>query len=198
MLNINLKPDQIPKKESGFITLEVVVSMILGLAFLAVSLQSIGYALAIKVQAQEKQRANELIQEDIERISQLGSNTALGGTCNPANYAGGYAQALWDALEPNPPSAENPPPTKTLSKSIKADGSDNGKGDILALQRFHFNDAVTNRAPFRTLKVAYRVWTWDADNSQFTDKNGNIPDGEDFPISETFVEVIPDVALSCP
>ena len=196
MLKSNLKQYLKHREEEGFITLEVLVSMIIGLAFLAASFQSLAYAMAIKVQAQEKQKANELIQEDIERMNQLGSNTSLAGTCNPTTYANGYAQGLWDDLEPNPPTAINLPPTKSLLKSIKSDGSNNERGKTLALNRFQFNDTTTNTAPFRTLKVRYRVWGWDG--SDFTDKNGGTIDANDDPIAETFVEVIPDVALACP
>jgi len=183
-------------KKNGFITLEVIVSIAVSLAFVMLAFQSIAYAMAIKVQAQEKQKANELISEDIERMNQLGSNNNLGGVCNPANYAGGYAQALWDDLEPNTPSNANPPPTKTLIRTVNDDGSNDDVGKTLALMRFQFNDTTTSTAPFRTLKVGYRVWGWDGAN--FTDKDGGAIDANDNPIAETFVEVIPDDALSCP
>ncbi|NJL51998.1 MAG: type II secretion system protein [Hydrococcus sp. SU_1_0] len=86
-----------PQKEAGFTTLEILVSLIIALLFVAVSMQSLVYAMAMKVQAQEKQRANELIQEDIERINQLGS-TALTATCNATAYTGSYAEALFNAI----------------------------------------------------------------------------------------------------
>lgn len=195
-----LKLYKTPNKsqEEGFITLEVIVSIAVALAFLMLSFQSIVYAMAIKVQAQEKQKANELIAEDIERMSQLGSNNNLGGICNPAIYNDGYAQALWDVLEPNPPSAVNPPPRKTLIRTVNSDGSNDDVGKTLALQRFLFNDTTTNTPPYRTLKVGYQVWGWDTANSEFTDKDGGTIDANDNPIAETFVEVIPDDALSCP
>ena len=84
-------------------------------------MQSLVYAMAMKVQAQEKQRANQLIQEDIARLNQLGS-TALtpanigdpAPVCNPVDtladasttpatpaytaYQNSYASALWNAL----------------------------------------------------------------------------------------------------
>lgn len=179
--------------KNGFITLEVIVSIAVALGFVMLSFQSIVYALAIKVQAQEKQRANELIAEDIERMSQLGSNNNLGGICNATTYNDGYAQSLWTAL------IANGTPTKTLIKTVnRDDGLDDEAGQALALSRFHFNDANTSVAPFRTLKVGYRVWGWDSDTNSFTDKNGGTLDINDDPIAETFVEVIPDDALSCP
>ena len=192
MFKADLKPNQIYKKETGYITLEILVSIVIALAFVAGTFQSLTYAMAIKVQAQEKQKANELIQEDIERMNQLGSNSALNGVCNPADYAGGYARALWDVLEPD----DAPTPTKSLIKSIKEDGSDNARGKTLALDRFLFDDTTTNTPPYRTLRVGYRVWTWDGND--FKDKNGGDIDANDLPIAETFVEVIPDVALQCP
>ncbi len=95
------------RKEAGFTTFEVLISLLIALGFVAVSMQSLVYAMAMKVQAQEKQRANELIQEDIERINRLGSNAALAGTCNATTYAGSYAKELWNARNFNPAGTAN-------------------------------------------------------------------------------------------
>ncbi len=190
------------RQESGFTTLEILISLLIALGFVAVSMQSLVYAMAMKVQAQEKQRANELIQEDIERINRLGSilDLDLDGTpdtepvttaCNPANYAGGYAKALWTASVPANTQ------TKTIIKKIKSDGSVDTGGKQLALRRFEISSTAANStAPHRTLKVGYQVWTWDG--TTFTDKNGGTLGTGDEPIAETYVEVIPDVALQCP
>ena len=174
-------------EEAGFTTLEVLVSLLIALGFVAVSMQSLVYAMAMKVQAQEKQRANELIQEDIERINRLGS-TALTATCNATAYANGYAKALWNAI---PAGIQ----TKTIIKKINSDGSIGTGGKQLALRRFEVSDG-NSTAPHRTLKVGYQVWNWNG--TTYTDKNGGtITSGEE-PIAETYVETIPDVALQCP
>lgn len=211
-----------PRKETGFTTLEILISLIIALLFVAVSMQSLVYAMAMKVQAQEKQRANELIQEDIERINRLGSTLAAGAAaipavpatgstpavpavpaarpfCNPVAtttspartaYENGYAQALWAAIPTTTP-------TKTIIKKIKSDGLVDTGGKQLALRRFHVSSTTGNStAPHRTLKVGYQVWTWDG--TDFKDKNGNDIDAGDEPIAETYVEIIPDVALRCP
>ncbi len=205
------------QKETGFTTLEILISLLIALGFVAVSMQSLVYAMAMKVQAQEKQRANELIQEDIERINRLGSTLDLDldgtpdtapvtTTCNSTNYAGGYAKALWDSLQADdvlragtPTPTPLPPPTKTIIKKIKSDGSVDTRGKQLALRRFPTDStaaAANSTAPHRTLRVGYQVWTWDGTN--FTDKNGGTIAAGDEPIAETYVEVIPDVALQCP
>jgi hypothetical protein len=46
------------------------------------------------------------------------------------------------------------------------------------------------------LKVGYQVWNWDGTN--FKNKNNGTPAAGDEPIAETYVEIIPDVALRCP
>jgi type II secretory pathway pseudopilin PulG len=196
-----------PQKEAGFTTLEILISLLIALLFVAVSMQSLVYAMAMKVQAQEKQRANELIQEDIERINRLGSTLGTAPvttTCNSTNYAGSYAKALWDSLQaddvlragtltPTP----LPPPTKTIIKKIKSNGSVNTGGKQLALRRFEVsNTAGNSTSPHRTLKVGYQVWNWDGTN--FKNKNNGTLAAGDEPIAETYVEVIPDVALQCP
>ena len=200
-------------KDEGFITLEVIVSILIALAFVAVSMQSLVYAMAIKVQAREKQRANELIQEDIARLNQLGSTpltptaaTAPVPMCNPVataadnttvpptpaytEYQNSYASALWNAL----PAGTQ---TKNLIEKTESDGSVSVSGRQFALQRFHVSSTARNSvAPHRTLKVGYRVWHWDGTN--YTASDGTARTASDQPIAETYVEVIPDVALLCP
>ncbi len=202
-------------KDAGFTTFEILISLLIALLFVAVSMQSLVYAMAMKVQAQEKQRANELIQEDIERINQLGSTLPtppVATTCNPVAttapvttaYQNGYAQTLWNALQADdisragtPTPTPLPPPTKTIIKKIKSDGSVETVGKQLALRRFHVSSTTNNStAPHRTLKVGYQVWNWDG--TTFKNKNnGTIATGDE-PIAETYVEIIPDVALRCP
>jgi type II secretory pathway pseudopilin PulG len=178
-----------PQKETGFTTLEILISLLIALLFVAVSMQSLVYAMAMKVQAQEKQRANELIQEDIERINQLGS-TVLTATCDATTYATGYAKALWDVI---PTTTQ----TKTIIKKINSDGSVGTGGKQLALRRFPVSSTAGNStAPHRTLKVGYQVWDWDGTN--YKDQNNGTLSAGDEPIAETYVETIPDVALQCP
>jgi type II secretory pathway pseudopilin PulG len=187
------------QKEAGFSTLEILISLIIALLFVALTMQSLVYAMAMKVQAQEKQKANELIQEDIERLNQLGSTLPtppVAATCNPVGvpavaYQNGYAQLLWNSI----PLATQ---TKTVIKKVKSDGSVGIGGKQLALRRFHVSSTNNNSAfPHRTLKVGYQVW-WGWDGTNYKNKiGGNIAAGDE-PIAETYVEIIPDVALQCP
>lgn len=180
-------------KEAGFSTLEILISLIIALLFVALTMQSLVYSMAMKVQAQEKQKANELIQEDIERINQLGSTLAAGTAgnrpfCNPTSYEDGYASALWNLL----PLATQ---TKTVIKKVKSDGSVDTGGKQLALRRFHVSSTI-NSHPYRTLRVGYQVWNWNGSN--YTNQIGGTITANDEPIAETYVEIIPDVALQCP
>jgi type II secretory pathway pseudopilin PulG len=185
------------QKEAGFSTLEILISLIIALLFVALTMQSLVYAMAMKVQAQEKQRANELIQEDIERINQLGSTLStspVAATCNSTNYAGGYARLLWNDLQTAAPNTETTTSqTKTIIKKIKANGSLDTSGKQIGLKRF---EIANNTVPYRTLRVSYQVWYWNGTN--FTNKMGGTPNTGDEPIAETYVEIIPDVALQCP
>lgn len=158
--------------DRGFTTLEILISIIIALAFVSVTMQSFVLAVAMKVQAQEKQRANQLIQEDLERISDLATLIAEdhNNKCNPAAYADGYAKELWDDI--NAVTA----PTARLLKA--ADGTE--AGTTLTLSRTHVSNS-SSTDPHRTLKINYQV----------RDPDGDV-------IAERYVEVIPDVALRCP
>jgi hypothetical protein len=173
-------------KEQGFITLEVIVGILVAFFFLMGAMQSLVYAMALKVQAQEKQRASQLITGDIELANDLANSNGLVGACNPADYDGGYGKGLWTALTNLP--TGNPQPTEfTLS---------NGGGTQLALERTHVSAGNSN-APHRTLKVRYQVW-WGVSGTNYLNRKGDPKGASDKPIAETYVEIIPDVALACP
>ena len=163
--------------DRGFTTLEILISIIIALAFVSVAMQSFVLAMAMKVQAQEKQRANQLIQEDLERISELATliREDHDKKCNPASYADGYAKELIDDIETNKPNGD-----PSLSVKLLKDSSGNESGKTLTLNRDEISD-TSSTAPYRTLKINYQV----------TDPDANV-------IAKRYVEVIPDVALRCP
>lgn len=170
--------------DRGFTTLEVLVSIIIALAFVSVAMQSFVLAMAMKVQAQEKQRANQLIQEDLERLSDLATliQEDHDNKCNPVAtasvaYKNGYAYELWEDIN-----AVTVPTVNLLKTS----------GKKLGLIRNQINDDTTDPsppadAPYRTLKINYQVQELDSSDNPI----GDI-------IAQRYVEVIPDVALRCP
>ncbi|MEM7758911.1 MAG: hypothetical protein AAF298_12415 [Cyanobacteria bacterium P01_A01_bin.40] len=183
------------KQETGFFTLEILVSLLIAMTFVLVALQSMVYATMLKVQAQERQRANQLIKEEIERVNALASNIAEdhANKCDPGTYANGYAQDLWNVVQTytNPPTSSNPPPIEFLFQETQADGTIAESGRQYGLNRVHVSRNITDadanaNAPYRTLQIGYEVREWDG--NQFM---GNA-------IADTYIEVIPDVALSCP
>lgn len=189
------------KLETGFVTLEVLVALLAATGFVILSLQFLVSAMVFKVQAQEKQRANQLIQEDIERLNQLGTTLSVGvpaGTapmCNPTVYDNGFAKALWDAL---PAGVQ----TKNVLENIdQTDGSFDTDGKQLALRRFPISGSSggnNSTAPHRTLKVGYQVWNWNSTDNTYRNALGAVLTASDEPIAETYVEIIPDAALQCP
>lgn len=166
--------------DEGFTTLEVLVSIIIALAFVAVAMQSFVLGIAMKVQAQEKQRANQLIQEDLELLSDRASVLAAStGNCNAANYADGYADALWDDIDD-----ANRRPANTHDDATSLLSS--GEGKKIVLTRNHVSNTSSN-APHRTLKINYQV-------QEINNADALIGDV----IANRYVEVIPDAALRCP
>lgn len=173
----------------GFTTLEILISIIIALAFVSVAMQSFVYAMAMKVQAQEKQRANQLIQENLERVTTLGSNIAQDhdDKCNPiatptsvppkTAYQNGYAYELWEDFK------DEPKPTAHLLKTES--------GKKIRSTPTPINDSTDpsppEDAPYRTLKIRFQVRELDSDD----EPTGDV-------IAERYVEVIPDVALQCP
>lgn len=119
---ITLKNKTKKLSNQGFITIEIIIALLIAFGFLMVSLQTLVLGMVFKVQAQEEQKADKLIQEDIEAIQdRAGGNTLtprlaailtnnddvntgfnqnnepIDDVCNASNYNQGYAQALWFA-----------------------------------------------------------------------------------------------------
>ena len=177
-------------KDKGFITLEILIAILIASAFLAVAMQSLVYAMAIKVQAQEKQRASQLITDDLEIANNLANSSGLGGKCDATSseYNLGFAKKLWEKLiDPTEGNGEFP------TINLLADGT----GRELALERTEVS-LTDSDAPHRTLKIKYQVWWGRNAAGKFLDKNGTERITSDEPIAETYVEIIPDAALSCP
>ena len=148
------------------------------------SLQTLALAMVFKVQAQEEQKADKLIQEDIERLNDLGSTLSLGATgieaCDgdlddDGTADDGYSQGLWDALQADTPDGH--PDLRVQLVTI----NNSPAGEILTLTRSPQLNVPTSGSPNRILGISYQV----------TDESGTL-------ITNRYVEVIPDAALECP
>ena len=165
---------KLPNK--GFLTLEIIVATLVAFFFLMFSLQALTLSMFMKVKAQEDQRADQLIQEDIERVGSLSSILPFDLiTCNAANYNNGYANALWLALE-----ADTPPTSPDLTASLLTPGAGGATGTTLSLDRTHIS-AIGNNGFFSNLRIFYQV----------TNDDNEI-------IASRYLETIPDAALRCP
>ena len=160
--------------DRGFLTLEIIVATLVAFFFLMFSLQALTLSMFMKVQAQEDQRADQLIQEDIERVGNL-SNILTAGECNAASYNDGYAKELWDDLI-----ADTPQTSPDLTASLLTPSAGGATGTTLSLSRTHISANETTGL-YRNLKIHYQV----------TNSNSEI-------IASRYLELIPDAALQCP
>ena len=81
--------------ESGFTLMEVIVASLMVFLFVVGSMQAMALSVAIRIKAQERQRADQLIQEDIEQIRLVAEDMdANHSLCSATAYSGGYAEAL--------------------------------------------------------------------------------------------------------
>ncbi|GAB4234786.1 MAG: hypothetical protein Kow0049_18900 [Stanieria sp.] len=179
MLKLNLLIIKNLKTEQGFTMLEILVAILIALGFVAVSLQGMVVATAFRVKAQEKQIANQLIQEDVENINAIAAilppNPAK---CWATNYDNGYAKYLWDSYTSAAYSSYSYvefPERRLLNDT---------QGKRLRLRRIDQNG--TSLAPHQALRILYEVQEWDG-----TSFIGNV-------IAKHYIEVIPNAALSCP
>jgi Tfp pilus assembly protein PilV len=157
------------KSKTGFSLTEVLVAMLIAFFFVLGSMQALVLATAFRVKAQEKQRANQLIQEDIEQINLAARDLALDHSkCGATTYNNGYAKNLWDNLPGIP--------------SDKQLLDDEGKTYRLSRQA----DTTNSASPHKVLKINYEVKEWDGSALV-----GNA-------IATDYIEVIPNAAVQCP
>ena len=181
MLNIHKLYTKKNKSDEGFTLLEVLIAMLIATFFVIGSMQALVLATALRVKAQENQRANQLIQEDIEVIRFLAEefppNNSL---CSATGYTGGYAESLWTQV------TSNSTPTKQLL---------DGKGKTYGLSRTLDRDSSNNiTSTAKILKINFSVSPLDSSGNPEKDGSGN-----DIVIATDHIEVIPDAAIEeCP
>lgn len=175
MLKILLKTNQkIAFTESGFTLLEVLVAVLIGFFFVIGSMQALVLATAIRVEAQERQRADQLIQEDIEQVKSTASTLAVdhklcsATAFDPSNNDGtggvydSYAEKLFWTL-PGVPSPKYLIEGVTTSKQYSLNRT---------------RDETNSTA--KVLKINYTV----------------VESGST--VATDYLEVIPNAAIQCP
>jgi prepilin-type N-terminal cleavage/methylation domain-containing protein len=155
----------------GFTLIEVLIAILIATIFVAVSMQAMVLATMLRIKAQEKEKANQLIQEDIETIKVVSASLALDKSkCSATNYNDGYAATIIQS--------QNLSTAQTTSFS----------GYTLSLNRNLIGDNTSESsqtiAPHKILKIRYTV---DAIKGSATRT-----------IANDYVEIIPNVALQCP
>jgi Tfp pilus assembly protein PilV len=185
------------QQDQGFAMLEVIVAGLIAFLFIYGSLQAMVMATVMRVQALEKERANELIQEDKEAIQALASSFTVPAAANISSLCypqsgdpatNGYAEQFRIAANiPYP--VTNQPPVQT--KQVLNSTTDTTKGRTIGL----FRTGVTIGAyPYKALTINYQVQRVDASNNPVIDPNTNQP----VIIATDTLEVVPNVALQCP
>ncbi|ELS01479.1 hypothetical protein Xen7305DRAFT_00011830 [Xenococcus sp. PCC 7305] len=175
--------------DKGFLTIEIIVATLVAFFFLMFSLQALAAAMLMKFQAQQDQRADNLIQEDIERLGGLSRSLTLGldaqlaadlpTACNVDIFANGYAFALLNSI---PAEFANGAPALDTPLLDDVVG-----GVELRLSRTALGG--NSVAPHQTLGIYYRV---------ISSNNNVFDDGDDVEVANRYVEIIPDEALRCP
>ncbi len=161
--------------------MEVIVATLITFLFLAGSLQAIVLATFIRVQAQEKQLSNQLIQEDIEALQSTAENLARNDSlCSANTLANGYAQALITAYSGNTYQLDEP----FFGYTMRLHRDYLGDGRLIDGTTGNTTDIAESTPPHRVLKVRYVTQSV---------KNGTTKD-----VTEHYVEVIPSAALQCP
>lgn len=154
--------------ESGFTVMEVIVASLMVFLFVVGSMQALALSAALRVKAQERQRSNQLIQEDIEQIRLAAENMPPNQSlCSASGYSGSLAEALTTATGY---------PTTTNPSKYLIEGNTNSK-------QYQLTRTIdTTNSTNTVLKLNYEVREV----------------GQTKVIAEDYIEVIPDAAIQCP
>lgn len=158
-----------PQCESGFTLMEVIVAALMVFLFVIGSMQALALSVAIRIKAQERQRADQLIQEDIEQIRLVAENMDVNHSlCSATTYSDGYAKALAD---------DSDFPANNAKKRLIEDVNTSPQYEI---ERTIITGSGGSTST--TLKLSYEVKEV----------------GKSKVITTDYFEVIPNAAIQCP
>jgi type II secretory pathway pseudopilin PulG len=203
--------------DAGFTLLEVIVAALILMAFVAVSAQSILISNIVRIKAQERARANQAVQEDVEILRLLGANdtnvvTLLNpnaNTCAATTDTTGYAQLLQTAFEDKKISYSSTfgaMDNSFASENINFPNVSNANTSLynnnlsyqLRLRRQRVTDASDGKNNFKALRIRYRIETTKKPAEPDSVAFGQDCDYSNNCVLDEYIEVIPNVALRCP
>ncbi len=185
--------------KQGFTLVEVLVSILIVSGFVLIGLNALILATFFRIEAQKRQIASQMIQQDVEgiRFRSQGLQQTLNASTPPESLPDlclardpddraatpdeefGLAQRLWDDIETN--------------LTVPADRQllgDRGK----ALRIIRTGPKIQKVNPWRVLRVYYRVVEQKDDGTW----PRTTPELVEFTVLEDFLEIVPDVAFECP
>ena len=170
------------QSDSGFGLMEVLVAALITFFFVIGSMQALVLATAMRVQAQEKQRASQLIQEYIEQIQFEAEDLATNHRLCSANAYDTDGSTDFSASPPVVDSyaqslAVNLPSIPSPKQLLNGAGKTYGLGIV---------DSTFPGSTAKVLKISLEVKEW----------NGSSLIGN--AIAEDYIEVIPNAAFECP
>jgi prepilin-type N-terminal cleavage/methylation domain-containing protein len=191
--------------DSGFTLIEVVIAALILMAFVAISAQSILLSSYVRVKAQERSKANQAIQEDIEILRLIGSSnpnlSPNANRCAAENFASGYANDLQTAffsMKASYASGYDAASfaSEEFSFAQTSSFSQNNFNYKIRLRRRIESDSRDSSINYKALRIRYRAETTKkaADPNAFN----NDCNYSNNCILDDYIEVIPNVALRCP
>ena len=196
-ISTKLNPPKRKSSDQGFITLEIIISMLVGFFFIVLALQTVVAGLAFKVLAQKEFGGDRLIQEEVERLNDLArvENLTIDAAACDGNWDSGdgnaddgHGQALWNLrFTNNTLATPSPADILVVTPNVATNNNIAGRPLTLTATRNITDPGGAGIAnPFKVLGINYVVTAPDEDG-----------DGALEEIARRYVEVIPDEALEC-
>lgn len=200
-------------RNRGFTMMEVLVSILVILAFVMGALQALAITALVQIKAERQSQGTFWIQQDLEQVKYLASNFNDSSGCGATTFDAGVGGKFRDSLASNTTltaansTDNNSQVVKTSlndSKSRPIPDTANPKNASYSLVRIITED---NTNP-TVLKVTYRVSkpydtskTYNGEPNQTNTQNAYLADdktGKTSTLAVVYTEVIPQASFGCP
>jgi type II secretory pathway pseudopilin PulG len=198
---LKIKTAKAHDADAGFTLIEVILAAIILMAFVAISAQSIVLSQFIRIKAQERARANQAIQEDVELLRLISADNSSinpnAKTCAATTANTGYANSLqtnFTTFKTSYSSTYGAIDNSFTSENVSF--SSNNFNYRIRLRRQIETSTNDSSINFKALRIRYRVETTKKSaNSNAFNIECNYSNNC---VLDDYIEVIPNVALRCP
>jgi Tfp pilus assembly protein PilV len=185
------------RKQTGFTMIEVLLAILTVTLFLTGTLQLIAINTFYKMKNKQEAQASFWIQEDLEEVRSLATNTNLTASCYPTRVNQTYAYALQLAIQNQDTDPNSPLPGASPKALLVSNTTQSPNAKMYKMVReysINFDDNSNTIDQPTVLKINYKV---EDINASSLSRTLNRDINRDPVIATQYAEVIPNESFNC-